>query len=124
MEKVRVNDSPINWKLVGYTVAGCWMMFAVPFMLGKQMGLFLNPLPLLLKGLAAILIYGYVGGIRFGNVETIFIYWSVIGLLLAWCLHKSKRKPSTVVTIIAVTGMLHVLLSALALFPAMILAGR
>ena len=124
MQKVRVNDSAINWKLVGYAVASCWMMFAVTFLPGKQIGLFLNPLPILLKGLAGIVVYGYVGGFRFGNVETIFVYWNVIGLLLAWCLHKSKRKPGTVIAIITVAAVLHVVLSALALFPTMLLAGR
>ena len=124
MQKERVNDSPINWKLVGYSLAGCWMMFALPFLLGRQMAMFLNPLPILLKGLAGIVVYGYMGGIRIGDLETIFLYWNVIGLLLAWCLHKSKGKPSTVIAIISIAAVLHIVLSALALFPAMLLAGR
>ena len=117
------NDSTINWKLVGYTVGGCWMIFAFMFLPGKKIGLFLNPLPIVLKGLTAIIVYGYVGGIR-GEVEIVFVYWSVMGLLLAWCLHKSKRNPLTVIAIIAIAGGLHVFLSTLALFPAMIIAGR
>ena len=125
MQAEHVNDSAIDGKLIAYPVIGCWMIFASTFLLlGKQIGLFLNPLPILLKGLAAIIVYGYVGGIRVGDVETIFVYWSVIGLLLAWCLHKTKRNPSTVITIIAVAGGLHVILSVLALFPAMLLGGR
>ena len=124
MQKVRVNDSAINWRLVGYTLAGCWMMCAVTFLPGKQIGLFLNPLPILLKGLAGIVVYGYVGAIRFGNVETIFVYWNVIGLLLALCLHKSRGKPGTVIAIITIAAVLNVVLSALALFPTMLLAGR
>ena len=125
MQEVPVNDSAINWKLVGYTLAGCWVMFALTFLPGKQLGLFLNPLPILLKGLAGIVVFGYVGGFRFfGDVETIFVYWTVIGLLLAWCLHKGQRTPGLVVVIITVTAVLHVVLSALALFPTMLLAGR
>lgn len=125
MQKVHVNDSAINWKLVGYTVAGCWIMFALTFLPGKQLGLFLNPLPILLKGLAGIVVYGYVGGFRFfGDVETIFVYWNVVGLLLAWCLHKTKSKPGVLIAIITTAAVLHVVLSALALFPTMLLAGR
>ena len=112
----------VNWKLVGYTVGGCWIVFALTFVQGKKIGMFLNPLPILLKSLVGIIVYGYVGGTRWA-VETIFVYWTVIGLLLAWFLHLSKHKPATI-TIITVAGMLHVVLSVLALFPAMLLAGR
>lgn len=122
--KVQVNDSAVNWKLVAYTVGGCWIIFAFMFVQGKTLGVFLNPLPILLKGLAGIIVYGYVGGIRVGDVETIFVYWNVIGLLLAWCLHRSKRNPTIVITIITIAGVVHIVLSALALFPAMLFAGR
>jgi hypothetical protein len=115
----------MNWKLVGYTLAGCWMMCALTFLPGKQIGLFLNPLPILLKGLAGIVVFGYVGGFRFfGDVGTIFVYWNVIGLLLAWSLHKTQHIPGAVNVIVTVAAVLHVVLSALALFPTMLLAGR
>jgi hypothetical protein len=120
-----VKGSSINWKLVGYTVGGCWLLFASMFvLLGKQIAMFLNPLPILVKGLAGGLIYGYVGATSGWDVETIFIYWSVIGLVLAWCLHRFERNTMTVITIIAITCVVHVGISALALFPAMLLAGR
>jgi hypothetical protein len=120
-----VKGSSINWKLVGYTVGGCWLLFASMFvLLGKQTAMFLNPLPILVKGLAGGLIYGYVGATSGWDVETIFIYWSVIGLVLAWCLHRFERNAMTVITIIAITCVVHVGISALALFPTMLLAGR
>lgn len=86
--------------------------------------MFLNPLPILLKGLAGIIVYGYVGGTSGWDVEIIFVYWSAIGLVLAWCLHRFERNAVTAMAIIAVAGVVHVGLSALALFPAMLLAGR
>ena len=124
MEKAGAHDSAINWKLVGYTVSGCWIIFALMFLEGKTLGVFLNPLPILLKGLVGIIVFGYVGGIGGGDVETIFVYWNVIGLLLAWCFHKTKRNAETVSAIITTAVLVHVVLSALAFFPAMLLAGR
>jgi len=48
-----MKSSSINWRLVGYTVGGCWLLFASMFLLlGKQIAMFLNPLPVLVKGLA------------------------------------------------------------------------
>lgn len=123
MQKERVNDSAINWKLVGYTVGGCWIIFALMFLQGRQLGIFLNPLPILLKALVGILVYGYVGGTGGWEVETIFVYWTMLGLSLAWCLHWSKRNSMTGAIILIGVG-LHVVLSVLALFPAMLLAGR
>ena len=119
------NDSGTNWRIVGYTVGGCWLIFASMFLLlGKQIAMFLNPLPILLNALAGMLIYGHVGGTSGGDVEIIFVYWSVIGLVLAWCLHRFERNVVTVSTITGVTAVVHVGLSALALFPNMLLAGR
>lgn len=114
----------INWKLVAYTVGGCWVAFALTFLQGKKLGVFLNPLPIFIKSLAGIIILGYVGGTSGWEVETIFVYWNLLGLLLAWCLHKSNRKPMTVITIVAIAGVIHLVLSALALFPTMFFAGR
>ena len=114
----------VNWKLVGYAVGGCWLVFAFLFLPGKQIGLFLNPFPIVLKALIGGAIYGYVGAAGGWDIETIFVCWTVIGLVLAWCLHKFKRNPVNVTPIIAVVGVVHVGLSALALFPAMLIAGR
>lgn len=120
MQKVTV-----NWKLFAYTLGGCWLIFASMFLLlGEQIAMFLNPLPILLKGLAGGLIYGYVGATSGWDVEIIFVYWSVIGLVLACCLHRFERNAVNVMAIIAIAGVVHVGLSALALFPAMLLAGR
>jgi hypothetical protein len=44
--------------------------------------------------------------------------------VLAWCLHKFQRNPVNVTAIIAVAGVVHVGLSVLAFFPAMLIAGR
>ena len=120
MQKVDVNDSGIDGKLVSFTVGGCWMIFAIMCMAGKNICLFLNPLPLVLKGLTGIVVYGYVGGIGGGDLETVFVYWTVIGLFLSWCFHKTNRWW----TIIAIAAVVQLVLSGLALFPAMLLAGR
>lgn len=119
-EKVRVNDSSINWKLVSYSVGGCWLIFACTYLQGKTLTMFLNPLPILLKGMVGGIIYGYVGATGGWDVETVFIYWTVIGLLLCWCLHKYESRTAPIVII----GGIHVVLSVLAWFPAMLLAGR
>jgi len=124
MQNVSVNDSAITWRPVGYTVAGCWMVFALMCLAGKQLCLFLNPLPLLIKGIAGIVVYGYVGGTRGWDLEIVFVYWTMIGLILSWCFHKSKRSPRVIMTIIAIAAGLHLVLSALAFIPAMLLAGR
>jgi hypothetical protein len=94
------------------------------FLTGKQIGLFLNPFPIVLKAVVAGLIYGYVGAAGDRDVETIFVYWTVMGLVLAWCLHKFERNPVNVTAIIGVAGVVHVVVSVLALFPAMLIAGR
>jgi hypothetical protein len=114
----------VNWKLVAYTVGGCWLVFAFLFLPGKQIGLFLNPFPIVLKGLIGGAIYGYVGAAGGRDIETIFVYWTMLGLVLAWCLHKFQRNPVNVTAIIAVAGVVHVGLTVLAFFPAMLIAGR
>ena len=114
----------INWKLVAFTVGGCWVIFALTFLQGRDIGVFVNPLPILVKGLAGIIIFGYVGGTSGWEVETIFVYWNLLGLLVAWCLHKTNRNPMTVIAIIGIAVVVHLGLSALALFPTMIFAGR
>jgi hypothetical protein len=114
----------VNWKLVAYTVGGCWVIFAFLFLPGKQFGLFLNPFPIVLKALVGGLIFGYVGAAGGRDIETIFLYWTLMGLMLAWCLHKFKRNPVNVTAIIGVAGVVHVVVSVLALFPAMLIAGR
>ena len=96
------------------------MVFALMCLGGKTLCLFLNPLPLLLKGIAGIVVYGYVGGTRGWNLETIFLYWTVLGLTLSWCFHKSERSS----LIIAIAAGVHLVLSVLAFIPAMLLAGR
>ena len=115
-----VNDSEINWKVVAYTVAGCWLIFAFMLLLGEQLAEFLNPLPILVKGIFGGLVYGYVGSTSGHNVEAIFVYWMLVGLGLSWLLHKSRKRAA----IIAFTALLHLVLFALTLFPMMILNGR
>jgi hypothetical protein len=116
-----MNDSQINWRLVAYTVGGCWLIFAFVLLLGEQLALFLNPLPILVKGIFGMLVYGYEGSTSGRNLEAIFVYWTLVGLGLSWLLHNRKRKLAS---IIAVTALLHLVLFALALFPMMILNGR
>ena len=89
-------------------------------LLGKQLAVFLNPLPILVKGIFGILVYGYIGSTSGRNLEAIFVYWTLVGLGLSWLLHNSKSRPA----IIAFAAMLHLLMSGLALFPMMILGGR
>jgi hypothetical protein len=92
-----VNNSAINWKLVAYTVGGCWLIFAFMLLLGKQLALFLNPLPLLVKGIFGMLVHGYVGSTSGYNLEAIFVYWTLVGTGLSWLIHNSKCKPATVI---------------------------
>ena len=90
-------------------------------LMGETFAAFLNPIPILVKGLVGGAVYGYVGSTGGHNLEAIFVYWTVLGSLLSWCLHKTERKR---ILIIVVAGVLHFVASALALFPAMILGGR
>ena len=113
--------STINWRLVGYTVAACWVIASGMCLMGKTFAVFLNPIPILVKGLVGGAVYGYVGSTSGHNFEAIFVYWTVFGLLLSWCLHETERKR---VIIIVVAAVIHFVASALALFPAMILGGR
>ena len=115
-----MNDSAINWKLVAYTVGGCWLIFALMLLLGKQLFLFLNPFPILVKGIFGIIIYGYVGGTGGWDTEAIFVYWTLVGLGLSWVFHYSESKTAT----ITFTAMLHLVLFALSVFPMMIFNGR
>jgi hypothetical protein len=119
-ENVRVDDSAIDWKLVSYTVGSCWSIFFLTYLGGMTLTLFLNPLPIVLKGLAGGLIYGYVGATSGWDLETIFFYWTVLGLLLSWCIHKTKRKTLPIM----IFTFVHIGLSVLALFPAMLMNGR
>lgn len=88
---------------------------------GKQLAMFLNPLPIVVKGIFGILVYGYVGSTSGWNLEAIFVYWTLVGLGLSWLLHNTKLKPAV---ILAFTALLHLVLFALTLFPMMILNGR
>lgn len=117
-----MNDSAINWKVVAYTVGGCWLIFAFMFLLlGKDLAVFLNPFPIVVKGVVGIVIYGYVGSTSGRDVETIFVYWTLVGLALSWLLHKIKRyRP----VIFVLAAFLHLVLSALTLFPMMLFNGR
>ena len=91
-------------------------------LLGEQLFVFLNPLPLLVKAIFGMLVFGYMGssGGRTLDFIAIFVYWTLVGLGLSWLLHNSKRKPA----IIALTALLHLVLFALTLFPMMLLVGR
>ena len=107
--------------MVTYVVGGCWLLFAFMFLLGKQLFLFLNPFPLVIKAIFGILVYGYVGSTSGHDVEAIFAYWTLVAIGLSWLLHKIKRKRAL---IIALTALLHLVLFALTLFPMMIINGR
>lgn len=88
-------------------------------LLGEQLAVFLNPFPLFVKAFVGILVFGYVGGTGGRSIETIFIYWTLVGLGLSWLFHKIERKPAVIVV-----GLLHLVLSALTLIPMMLLNGR
>jgi hypothetical protein len=110
----------LNWRVVARAVGGCWLVVVLMLLLfGKQLTVFLNPLPLFVKAIFGILIYGYAGGIGGGAIETIFVYWTLAGLALSWLFHKIEGK-STVVTVFVLS---HVVLSALTLIPMMLLNG-
>jgi predicted cobalt transporter CbtA len=112
-----VNDSAINWRVVARTVGGCWLTFVLMWLLlGEQLAVFLNPVPLFVKAIAGILVYGYVGG----NIAAIFVYWTLVGLVLSWLFHKFDDKSSVVM----VFALLHLVVSALMLIPMMFLNGR
>lgn len=119
-EKARVNDSAIDWKLVCYTVASCWSIFFLTYLEGKTLTLFLNPLPIVVKGLVGGLIYGYVGATSGWDLETVFFYWTVLGLLLSWFIHKTKSRTLPIM----IFAFVHIVLSVLAFFPAMLMGGR
>ena len=80
-ENVRVDDSAIDWKLISYTVGSCWSIFFLTYLGGMTLTLFLNPLPIVVKGLAGGLIYGYVGA----PVAGILKPFSSTGPCLAYC---------------------------------------
>lgn len=88
-------------------------------LLGEHLAVFLNPLPLFLKAIFGILVYGYVGGVGGENILAIFIYWTVIGLGLSWLFHKIERESALIVV-----ALLHLVLSALTLVPMMLVNGR
>ena len=114
-------DSAINWRIVVYTIAGCWLIFGLMLvLLGEKLAVFLNPLPILIKAIFGGLIYGYVGGTKGWNAETIFVYWTLVGIGLSWLLHK-KINPAVIIIVAAV---LHVILSVLSLLPMMLIGGR
>ena len=111
----------INWRVVACTVAGCWLVFGLMlFLYGEQLAVFLNPFPLFVKAILGIIFYGYVGGIGGGNIATIFIYWTLVGLGLSWLFHKLERKSSVII----VVALVHLVLSALTLVPMMLFNGR
>lgn len=89
-------------------------------LLGEQLAVFLNPLPLFVKAIFGILVYGYVGGAGGGPIATIFVYWTLIGLGLSWLFHKIESKAATITGV----AFLHLALSALTLIPMMLLNGR
>ena len=89
-------------------------------LLGEQLALFLSPFPLFVKALFGILVFGYVGGTGGGNMETIFVYWTLVGLGLSWLFHKIEGKSAVII----VFALSHLVLSALTLIPMMLLNGR
>ena len=108
--------------MVTYTVGGCWLIFGfMLLLLGRDIALFLNPFPILVKGIFGMLVYGYVGSTGGRNIETVFIYWTFVGLVVSWLFHKL---PHARAVIIAVVAVLHVVLAALSLFPMMLINGR
>ena len=90
------------------------------WLLGEQLAVFLNPLPLFVKAVFGILVYGYVGGTGGRTIETIFVYWTLIGIGLSWLFHKLESKSTPIIVIF----FLHLVLSALTLIPMMLLNGR
>jgi hypothetical protein len=58
-------DSRINWKQVAYAVGGCWLIFALLYLLGISLRLplifYLSPFPIVVKAIFGGLVYGYVG---------------------------------------------------------------
>jgi len=90
-------------------------------LMGGTFAVFFNPIPIVVKGMVGGAIYGYVGSTSGHNPEAIFVYWTVFGLLLSWCLRKTTSKR---VLIIIVAAVLHFVASAIALFPAMLMGGR
>ena len=89
-------------------------------LLGEKLAVFLNPLPLFIKAVFGILVYGYVGGTGGGNIETIFVYWTLVGLGLSWLFHKREGKSVMIIIVV----FLHLVLTALTIIPMMLLNGR
>ena len=117
-----MNDSSTNWRMVIYSVGSCWLIFGLMLvLLGRSFTLFLNPLPLLVKAIFGIIVFGYVGGTRGWNIETVFVYWTLLGLSLSWSFHQFKTKRAW---IIVGAAMVHLILAALSLFPMMLINGR
>ena len=121
-----MRDSKINWKLIAYAVGGCWLMFAVLYPLGLALRLkflvFLaTPFPIVAKAIFGGLVYGYAGSTRKHDLAAVFVYWTLLGLVLSWLLHKSKRKPTFIIGLISV---IHIVLSLLTFFPMVLLGGR
>jgi len=114
-----MNESAINWKVVAYAIGGCWLIFGVTGLLGVAG--FFSPMPVLVKAVWGIIVYGYVGGTSGRNLEAIFVYWTLFGGWLSRRLHRSGRKPHRIV---AQAAVLHLVLWAVALLPTMILGGR
>jgi hypothetical protein len=102
-------------------VGGCWLILALTLSLhGEQLAVFLNPFPLFVKAIFGILVFGYVGSTGGRSIETIFVYWTLVGLGLSWLFHKFERKSAVII----VVALLHLVLSALTLIPMMLLNGR
>ena len=117
-----MNDSSINWRMVIYSVGSCWLIFGLMLvLLGRSFTLFLNPLPLLVKAIFGMIVFGYVGGTGGWEIETVFVYWTLFGLSLAWLFHQFRSNREW---IIVGAAMLHVILAALSLVPMMLIGGR
>ena len=102
------------------------MIFAVLYLLGLALrvpflALIASPFPIVAKAIFGGLVYGYVGSTRKHDLEAVFVYWTLLGLVLAWLLHKSRRKPTFIIGMIAVV---HIVLSVLTFFPMVLLGGR
>jgi ABC-type anion transport system duplicated permease subunit len=87
----------------------------------KVPGFLATPFPIVVKAIFGGLVYGYVGSTRKHDLEAVFVYSTLLGLVLSWLLHKSKRKPTFIIGLIAV---LHIVLSVLTFFPMVLLGGR
>ena len=106
-------------------MGGCWLIFALLYLLGIALRLplifYLSPFPIVVKAIFGGLVYGFVGSTSGHDVEAVFVYWTLVGVWLSWWLHKSKWKPAV---IIGLTALLHLVLAAFAFFPMVLLGGR